>query len=94
MKKRTSVFVLYVDTLAEEYEEMDRSGLRFGHNHFIAYKCRLENCIFFSNAKKPNCVIACRKTKLFISTLLDPHVFFFISVGDDSGFPSRMRQSS
>ena len=25
VKKRTSVFVLYVDTLAEEYEEMDRS---------------------------------------------------------------------
>ena len=31
--------------------------------------------IFFKR-KKPNRVIACRKTKLFISTLLDPHVFF------------------
>ena len=56
VKKRTSVFVLYVDTLAEEYEEMDRSVLRFGHNHVYCSHVVWKNCIFFFKRKKiQNC---------------------------------------
>ena len=93
VKKRTSVFVLYVDTLAEEYEEMDRSVLRLGHNQFTAHKCLVKTAHFFQTPKKPHRAIAVQNNKIVLIDMLDPHVFS-ISVGDDSGFPSRMRQSS
>ena len=52
VKKRTSVFVLYVDTLAEEYEEMDRSVLT--QQPVYCSQMSGKNCIFFPNAKKPS----------------------------------------
>ena len=53
VKKRTSVFVLYVDTLAEEYEEMDRSVLRFGHTiSLLLTHVVWTNCIFFFKREK------------------------------------------